>query len=333
MGVRRQVIGGMTLPRIPSVPVPRRHPQLSGVADSQHHYGLAEHQARAGWDPKVRLEFFDAEHVAAAVIYPTTGLHFGALTDLDLLTALCQAYNTWAHDFCSTAPERLVAAAIVPQQDVHQAVLETRRAVEELGFKGIVMRPNPIGRAIEDPAWEPFWSLLEELEVPLTFHEGTSLCIPQLGADRTENYIFQHMMSHPFEHMSAMLMMIGGGILDRHPKLRVAFIEAGCGWVPYWLERMEHHFESPYENVQLSLTPTELFQRQCWVSADAEEGAVVNAFVQSLGAENVCWSTDFPHPDHTWGGLVSRFTERADLNEGVKAKIVGGNAAALYGLA
>jgi predicted TIM-barrel fold metal-dependent hydrolase len=300
--------------------------------DPQHNYGLAEHRARAGWDPKVRLEFLDAEDVAAAVIYPTTGSHFGILRDLELLVALCQAYNNWAHDYCSSAPERLIAAAIIPQQDVRQTVLETRRVVDELGFKGIVMRPNPVGRAIEDPAWEPFWSLLEELEVPLMFHEGTSLCVPHLGADRTENWIFQHTMSHSFEHMAAMLMMIGGGILDRHPLLRIAFIEAGCGWAPYWLERMEHHFESPYENVRLSLTPTELFKRQCWVSADAEETAGVASFVQTLGAENVCWSSDFPHPDHTWGGLVSRFASRTDLSQGAKAKILGGNAAALYGL-
>jgi predicted TIM-barrel fold metal-dependent hydrolase len=336
MGVSRLVVGGVTLPRLPKIPLPVATKgtgfEESGISDSKTHYGMDQRRAQAGWDPAVRLEFMDAENVAAAVIYPTVALHFAALTDIELVVALCQAYNNWVADYCRTAPDRLIAAAVLPQLDVHASVAEARRAADELGLRGVMLRPNPVGRTVEDAAWEPLWALLDERALPLTFHEGVSLSLPTLGLDRSENWIFQHMCAHPFEHMSAMMMMIGAGILERHPNLKCSFIEAGCGWVPYWLERMEHHFETPYRAMQLPLTPTEYFHRQCLVSADAEENKGVTAFVDALGADNLCWSTDFPHPDHIWGGLVGHFVERGDLSEADKRKIVGENAARFYHL-
>ena len=331
MGIKREVLAGVTLPRLPRIPWPRKHPAFASASiDAASHYGFQERLARAGWDPKARLELFDEENVSAALIYPTAGLHFSAITEVDVYVALCRAYNDWAAEYVSHDPTRLAASALVPQLSVKETVAETIRTAE-LGLKGIVMRPNPVGRTIEDPAWEPLWATLDEMGTWVAFHEGASLCNPQLGADRTDNYIFQHMMSHPFEHMAAMLALIGGGVLDRHPNMKALFVEAGCGWVPYWLERMEHHFEAPYEAMQLSLTPTELFQRQCFVSADAEEGKIIAGLVDCIGADNICWSTDFPHPDHDWGGLVSRFTDRQDIAEAAKRKIVGENAAALVG--
>lgn len=335
MGLRREIIAGVTLPRLPKVPVPRRSTILQAHADSANHYGLDEKRVKAGSDPRARLEFMDADGVSAVVIFPTTALHFGIVQEVPALIALCRTYNDWASEYQKFAPDRFIVPAVIPQWDVYESVREARRAITELGMAGVVMRPSPIGRSLEDPAWEPLWATLNELKVPLAFHYtsgGTPENGPQpFGNDRTDNLIFQHMMGHPFEHMTAMLTMIGGGILDRHPDLKVAFIEAGCGWVPYWLERMEHHFEEPYENMVLSMTPTELFQRQCFVSADAEEKNVVAAFVDSLGAENIGWTTDFPHPDHEWTGMVSLFRGRTDLTEDAKKKIFGESAAKFWG--
>jgi predicted TIM-barrel fold metal-dependent hydrolase len=84
--------------------------------------------------------------------------------------------------------------------------------------------------------------------------------------------------------------------------------------------------------VPLPLTPTEYFLRQCFVSADAEERASIPAVVSCLGADNICWSTDFPHPDHEWRGVASAFTSRDDLSEDAKRKIMGENAARIYKL-
>jgi predicted TIM-barrel fold metal-dependent hydrolase len=323
MGYRRLVIGGQTMARVPAIPFPQGHP-----AD------IDTEGARLGSDPVARLAAMDAQGVDVHVIYPTTGLSFGGVQNVELLVALCRAYNNWARDFCSVAPYRLLAPAIVPQIDVFETLKETRRAVEDLGLAGVWMRPNPIGRTIGDPAWEILWSLLDELDAPLGIHEGTALCVPELGADRTDDYSFQHAMSHPFEHMAALLAFTAGGILDRHPGMRVLFLEAGCGWVPYWLERIDQHMTEAWahRDTRLSLTATEFFRRQCYVAMQSEEGAVVPAFVSCLGADNLCWSTDFPHGDHEWRGMARAFAERTDLSGEAKEKIIGANAARAYKL-
>ena len=138
---------------------------------------------------------------------------------------------------------------MVPQMSVAETVKEARRAVMELGCKGVFLRPNAIaGRTLNHPAWEPLWDLLEELDTPLVLHEGIAGEHPEVGVERytRENIFFVHIVSHPFEHMMAMVELVCGGILERHPGLRVFHVEAGCGWLPYWIERMDHHVEIGY---------------------------------------------------------------------------------------
>ena len=326
LGRGRVVFGQETLPPVFAI----SDPSLLGPEEAREEAHLL------GRDPHVRLAAMDGEGVDANIIYPTIGLMFGNVKDVDLYVALCQAYNNWARDFCSAAPDRLFAQAVVPQLDVFETLKETERAIGELGLSGIMMRPNPIGRTIEDPAWDPLWSLLERLDAPVGFHEGTQLGIPFLGADRTDNFLFKHMMSHPFEHMVAMLSLIGGGTLERHPNLRVLFLEAGSAWAPYWLKRMDEHLagQYAYPALKLNLKPSEYFRRQCFIAADAEEAEdepMVPAFLSCLGADNLCWTSDFPHRDHEWRGMVKEFIGRPDIAEDSKRKLMGTNVARAYG--
>jgi predicted TIM-barrel fold metal-dependent hydrolase len=325
LGRKRRVMGNETLSYV----------DFGGMLRSMEAREAADPAPdNSGSDPHVRLSVMDAEGFDTMVMYPTIGLHFGAVHDIEAVVALCQAYNNWARDFCSVAPDRLIAQAAVPQRSITETRKEIDRAVGELGMRGVFLRPNPVGPAIEDPAWEQVWSQIEDYDVPLGFHEGTGAVFPRFGSDRTDNYMFQHAMSHPYEHMAAMLSLICGGVLERHPNLRVVFAEAGCGWVPYWLERMDHHVdEFAYRNVPMSLRPTEYFKRQCIVTMDSEEGAVVPAFISCLGADNLGWSTDFPHVDHTWRGTVGQMMDRSDLTESDKAKVMGGNSARVYKMA
>lgn len=284
--------------------------------------------------PEARLKAMDGEKIQAAVIYPTLALLFGAIPRLDLNAALCRAFNNWAGDYCSVNRERLFASAMVPQVDVFEAVKEARRAILEKGLNGVMLRPNPIGgRNLDHPAWEPMWNLLEELDTPLVIHEGTAPgdCLPTVGIDRFDNYNFKHAVSHPFEQMIALLTLVCGGVLERHPRLRVVQVEAGCGWVPYWLERMDHH-TTPWHlrgDVKLTMKPSDYFKRQCLVSADPEENMLA-VVVSAVGDDNIAFSTDYPHPDHLFEGMVARCAGRTELSEKTRAKILGGNAARCF---
>ena len=153
---------------------------------------------KGGSDALARLEDMDDEGMDASVMFPTAGLHFAAVQDPEVASALCRAYNDWLYDFAKTDPKRLITVAVVPQADVYEAMKETRRAVGELGAKGVMWRPNPVGgRNLHEPYFDPMWSLLEELDVPLCLHEGTTQNVPQSGLDRYDNFLFRHVVSHP----------------------------------------------------------------------------------------------------------------------------------------
>jgi len=313
-GRSRRHLGGRIQPPIPS----------SGAA--------VEHRP-GGYDSQARLVDMDEEGMDVSVLYPSTGLHFAAIERLDVCAAFCKAYNNWIYDFTRADPKRLIGIAVVPQTDVHEAMAEITRCVTSLDSKGIFWRPNPIGgRTLDDPYFDPIWSLLEELDVPLTLHEGTTQNVPQAGLDRYDNFLFRHVVSHPHEQQMACLELICGGVLERHPKLRVAFLESGAGWIAYWIERLDHHMKYwGHASAPLPATPSEYYARQCYISADPDE-RVLPGIIDAIGDDTIIFASDYPHPDGIYPGVVAELADRDDLSEVSKAKILGSNAVRLYSL-
>ena len=181
-----------------------------------------------GFDPHKRIPDMDLDGIDAAFLYPSMGLFSGAVHDPALAGALCRAYNRWLADYCKPYPDRLFGIAMLPMQDVEQAIVEMTFARKELGMRGGFLRPNPYNdRLIHDPVYEPFWTAAEELDFVIGFHEGGSSGMPTVGIDRFQGRAAQHIISHTMEMMLAALSMIWGGVCERHPKLRVGFLEFG----------------------------------------------------------------------------------------------------------
>jgi uncharacterized protein len=293
-------------------------------------------EARAGaYDPGARLVDMDAEGIDAAVLYPTIGLGFWGIADVDAAVAVARAYNDWLAGYCRAAPGRLYGAAMVPFQDPAAAVAELVRAREELGFVAAFVRPNPCrGRTLVDPAHEPFWEAAAGLGVAVAVHEGLQMAVPPLGADRQPtNVLVLHAISHTLEQMLACAQLIGLGVLERHPSLRVVFLEAGGGWAPYWLARLDHQVPAYHRYAPgLSMLPSEYFARQCWVSFEIDE-ATLPALVPFIGDDRVVWGSDYPHADSTFPGAVKELLDTvAPLPTDSRRRILGDNAVALYGL-
>ena len=225
-GNPRNEVAGHLLPHIPQAPE-----------------WLAPGRPTGGFDPKARLVDMDAEGIERSILFPTTGLFFGGVEDPEIEAVLCRAYNDWLADYRATDPERLVGVAMVSQGDVDAAVAEVRRAATDLGCVGVMVRPNVLhGRNLDHPDYEPLWAAVEELGITLSVHEGTTLNVAQSG-DRFDTFAFRHACSHPHEQQMGLLSLICGGVLERHPGMRVVFLESGCGWVPAWLERLDEHME------------------------------------------------------------------------------------------
>jgi predicted TIM-barrel fold metal-dependent hydrolase len=287
-----------------------------------------------GFDPQERLRDLDAEGIDAVVLFPSVGLYLSDVTDAPLLAASCHAYNAWLADYCRAAPARLIGIALLPLVDVAAAVRELEHATERLGFRGAFVRPNPYaGRPIHHPAYEPLWACAASLGVPVTVHEGISDWVPTLGRDRFENPAMLHVLSHPFEQMAACAGFILTGILERHPRLRVAFLECGAAWLPYWLHRLDEHWETwGHLLPDVRMRPSDYFRRQCVVSTEPGEEAI-DAVIAHVGDDVVVWASDYPHPDATFPGAVAKtLGALRTVPEGSRRKILGTNAARLYGL-
>jgi predicted TIM-barrel fold metal-dependent hydrolase len=286
-------------------------------------------------EPGPRLVDMDAEGIDVAVLYPTIGLGFWGITDPGAAVAVARAYNDWLAGYCAAAPERLYGAAMVPFQAPDGAVDELRRAREELGLVAAFVRPNPcLGRSIVEDVYAPFWAAAEELGVAVGVHEGFQLAVPPLGTDRApRNVLVLHAVSHTFEQMFACAQLIAEGVLDRHPGLRVVFLEAGGGWAPYWLARLDHQVSS-YGGYapRMQLTPSEYFARQCWVSFEIDE-ATLPVLAPFVGVDRIVWGSDYPHADSTFPGALDELRATiAPLPSEQRARILSANAAALYEL-
>ena len=287
-----------------------------------------------GSDAAARLSDMDLEGIDQAVLFPSIGLYFWALDDPRAAVPIARAYNDWLASYCAVDPTRLFGAAMVPLQDPAAAADELRRAHDELGFVAAFVRPNPCcGRSLSDRAYEPVWDAAEESAMTVAVHEGSSVIVPTLGSDRPFNPLVLHAVSHSFEEMLACAQLIAFGVLERHPSLRVVFLESSGGWVPFWLERLDEQAESfggfcP----ELRMAPSEYFARQCWISYEIDEHTLP-ALAPFIGEERIVWGSDYPHHDATFPGAVDTLRRTmATLAPDVQARILGANAAALYGL-
>ncbi len=287
-----------------------------------------------GWDPAARLRDMDSEGIDVGILYPTVSFFFAELADLELQAALCRAYNNWLADYCRTDPRRLVGVALLPLADVGASLRELERAAGELGFRGAFFRPNPYaGRPIQHPCYDPFWECAASLGVAVTVHEGISDSLPTLGRERSANPVVQHLMSHPFEQMAACAGLILGGVAERHPGLKFVFLESGCGWLPYWLERMDGHWETWSSHLRgVKRKPSDYFRRQCFISMDPDDHGAP-AVLAALGDECIVWASDYPHIDAPFPGAVKQTLEiLAGVPAASRRKVLGTNALRLYGI-
>jgi len=287
-----------------------------------------------GADPVARLADMDAEGIDQAVLYPTIGLYFSVVPDPSAADALARAYNDWLAGYCAADARRLFGAAMLPLQDPGRAARELRRAVTELGFVAGFVRPNLcLGRCLSDRAYDPVWEAAAELDVPIGVHEGSSVIVPTLGSDRPFNPLVLHAVSHSFEQMLACAQLIAFGVLERHPGLRIVFLESSGGWAPFWLERLDEQAASfggfcP----EMKLLPSEYFARQCAISFEVDE-RTLPALAPFVGAERVVWGSDYPHHDATFPGAVDALRATiAPCSTATQTKVLGLNAREAYRL-
>jgi hypothetical protein len=133
--------------------------------------------------------------------------------------------------------------------------------------------------------------------------------------------------------MIALSVIVGEGVLDRFPKLRFVFLEAGCGWLPYWFERMDEHYEVlGVQLPALKSEPSKLLERgQLFFSCEADERELAHV-VDVIGDDWIVFASDYSHFDSRWPGASEPIVKHPKLSDVTKRKILNDNARRLYRL-
>ncbi len=303
----------------------------------------------AAWDSDLRNQVIDEDGVAAEVLFPDgiterNAPPFGAGLGLkpwgvnpELQWAGARAHNRWIAEFCRMEPVRRIGLAIVPMlYDVDAAVKEVVWAHEH-GLKGILI-PALMGdyAPYNHPKYYPVWQACEERGMVVHNHSGPApdydFSLP--GAMGVFLVEFAWWAARPMWHM------MFGGVFEKFPKLKYCLTEVSEFWVPSVLEMMDvrasvKHTSGKLGDFRSNLTmkPSEYFDRNCWISASAlfDEGST--AVRHDIGIENVMWGTDFPHPEGSWPTTLEKMKKyMTGIPEDELTKMLGTNALTCYGL-
>jgi uncharacterized protein len=284
-------------------------------------------------DPELRLKDQERDGVQAEVLYGVLGASM-RLNDDEAATEMLRVYNEWLAGFCCTHPDRYAGLASIPSDDVSAAVTEVKRVASYGVLRGLDIANRPDIRPFWDPCWEPLWAIAEETKLPIHLHTIGS-AMPDLSklAPKVARAAFATMISSFQMYMAVPLMaIIFGGVLERHPGLRMVIGESGIGWLPYVLDHMDLEWEDQFKDLELKRKPSEYWRRQCYATYQSDRIGI--KMLDEIGEDNIMWGSDFPHPDGIWPDsqeYISR--ELGHLPAPTRHKIVCGNAAKLYGFA
>jgi predicted TIM-barrel fold metal-dependent hydrolase len=275
----------------------------------------------------------DQEGIDVAVLYGTRIAFFAnSTTDWRYAQALTRAWNDWASEYCAADRARLKFAALVPLGEMSAATEEARRAVGELGAVGVTVGPSYFERALDESYFDPLYATLQELDVPLCVHGNTGMGRHATTIGRHDNWMITHALSFPMGLTYALASVVCGGVLERFPRLRVAFLEGGCGWLPFYMDRLDEHFEKlPRLAPWLTKRPSEHIRGgQVFVSCEPEEDLAYP--ISRLGEDVLMYASDYAHWDCEFPNSVRKIAARSELTAAQKAKLLRENALRLYRL-
>jgi uncharacterized protein len=307
----------------------RRNLTTSDAWDRQIQDSLGQKPA----SPQEQIAAMDQDGIDVMVMYPTAGLGIGLIAEEPYATALAAAYNTWLHEFCQAHPERLKMVALLAPQDLDAAVAELRRAVTELGAVAAMLPTHvPLRPDWGHRYWDPLYAEAARLDVGLAFHHKS--VHGELTDQRFNNFITVHTIGHPVEQMMSLTSVIVGGVWERFPKLRLAFLEGGVGWVPFWMDRMDEEVEKrgAAEAPYLTKLPSEYVRGgRFYFGVECEEKTIPHAVDWGL-EDTLLYSSDYPHWDADWPHTIQAVRERQDLSDSVKRKMLHDNVLRFYNL-
>ena len=289
---------------------------------------------RVSFDSHARVKDMDIEGVDVNMILPSGGVPaLCGLPDAALELAVYQAYHRYLKDYCGPYPDRLTSLILVSARDVAGSVAEIRRCGKEDWPVGIFPICPP-EMSLDEPAWEPIWAAAEEHDLTLVIHSFTmTVPYPPGMWDTWDNVFLQRSAGHVWNAQRNMAALIGAGVLDRYPELRMAPLECGHGWLAFWAARLDEHAEMCQHALPpLKHKPSEYIRGpQYFQSIQLHEGEQsLRQTIEAIGEDTLMFATDYPHSESWFPKSVDAVLGWTSISETARRKLLWENAARCY---
>ncbi len=315
---------------------PLQHSMFSPFSPLRRHPGEYDGAARVAW--------LDDAGFDMQVLIPQPGpFAYDLAPDIGL--ALARSYNNAIAGIMKRHPNRFIGLAVLPMQDPVAAVEELDRAVGELGLHAPVVISNVNGRNLSEHDFWPVYERIEQLGVPLIIHGNRTETPGPLGLERLTHMHLDNALGFLYEGTLAITCLILYGVLDMYPKLKVAVMETGAGYLTYLMDMLHEVYESdtyagiaPRNTVpvkELIAKPPEEYMDQFWLcfNIEAEHRSVAHV-VERFGAHKFMVNSDFPHFGIGGGnvGTIDQVRSVPGLTPEQQEQLLGLSACELFGI-
>ncbi len=295
-------------------------------------------RSKAGAEVEQRLIDNGTDGIDVELIFPNKGLAMWATPDPVFASAQCAVYNDWAWEQYGRYPDRIVPAAAIATGDLPSAMGEIERAAKT-GFRVLTLPCKPIWGAHDVdhvnynlPHFDPMWRLIEEANLPITFHVSTGRDprAARGNGGAVINYV-THSLAPTIEPVAN---LCASGVLERFRGIRFASIEAGIGWVPWLLDAMDEAYRKHHMWVRPKLQglPSDYYRAHGF-AAFQEDPCGLELMRSHNLTDNFMWANDYPHHEGTWPHSAEAIERTmGGLDDGARARVLGLNAARFLGI-
>jgi uncharacterized protein len=264
----------------------------------EHNKRSFEDAPRSVFDPAYRLKDLDRDGVQAEVIYTSMGMPLFGLDDAELRAACFRAFNDWAAEYCSYDPKRLIPSGLITLEDIPAAVTELQRVAKK-GIRNVMIWAEPDEEhPYSSPEYDPFWAAAQDLDMPLALHILTNRLGGIASPTRDDLMLRLVNLHHGIER--TLSVMVYGGVFERFPRLKIVSAENDVGWMAYFMYRLDtvQNRLSNLSGMKLSMRASEYVRRQVYATFIADP--VFASLLDRYPAENIMWSSDYPHTAATF---------------------------------
>jgi len=273
------------------------------------------------FEPEIRLADMDHQRVDVQVIaIPPPNFHYHVPPDVGADFASIQ--NDALIALSDSEPDRFHIFATLPLQDIDASLAEIARVAPFPRMRGVQIGSNIDGTDVDDPSLEPVWADLESRDMPVWFHSDQRSIA---GAERLNSYYLQNLVGIPLESTIAAAKLIFGGVLDRHPDLRIGFTHGG-GFSPYQIGRWEHGWSvRPEPKVNITEKGPRHFFATMYFDSLTHDAISLEMLGRRMGWDHVVLGSDYPFDMASTDPVAG--VAAVEMSDADRALVLEGNAA------